>query len=240
MQTTRIDSMHGLSAGTKDRHLLGISRCQDTQQCSERNLVQWVEQGQLAAAVTSLLVEPLDHAWLLDAIHQHTTILPIQFGAVPFSEDGIRDVLGKQQAMLLQQLERVEGTSEMGLRIELVGDSATAPSPVSRRPAGSFVSPTEYLTQRRTQYERLDQENDRLGRTAKCYVRDLEDLCRDWRRLRALPPGCVRLSFLVDRATIPAFRSRLHALTADKEWHKCKLFGPWPPYSFASSGECTV
>lgn len=213
---------HGQSLATSatrkvpDSTACGISR------------VQWVEQGFLAGAVTSPPLDPVDHARLLGLIHQSIDILPMQFGTDFPDEEASLAFLDRRGEHLLQCLDRLRGACEMALRVKLKCSQAAPVLSRSRDHGRVSLSPSQYLAQRRTSY----QWEDRLDDQAELYVRALQGLYRDWRRLPSPSLGSVRLSFLVERLRLGSFQHRLNTLTSEQECDRFVLMGPWPPYSF--------
>ena len=129
-------------------HLLGFSRSADVCRTSG---VEWVVQGELAAAVSPLPppLTPLQHAAHLAAIYRHGDILPMRFGAVLPDANAVGNFVGREQDELREHLDRLRGTAEIGVRIEL----CPTPPPPSPPPD----SPAQYLTHRRARYQSQDQ-----------------------------------------------------------------------------------
>ena len=101
--------------------------------------VHWVRQGFLTAATAAAAATatpsaqaanrgPLEHARLLTAIHRHIDILPARYGAVLPDEEAVRQFLHCHGEELAGELDRLRGTAEMGLRIDL----PHGPLPVER------------------------------------------------------------------------------------------------------------
>ena len=238
-------------------HLLGISRRRDIaslpchwsggQPAAVRRLpteamggadcreVRWVVRGCLAAATVYPLPAsfgPLDHARLVAAIHAEISILPVRYGAVLPGEEAVQDFLSSRGEDLSRDLGRVEGKSEIGLRIELARGPAPAEPPAPNGSCPSDLSPAGYLAVRRARYQWHDQLNTQAQSAAETCVGALKGLCRDWRRLSPEPLGTVRLAFLVERRLSEAFAARLEMLRAQRTGQRYTLVGPWPPYSF--------
>ncbi|MBZ5553937.1 MAG: GvpL/GvpF family gas vesicle protein [Acidobacteriia bacterium] len=84
-----------------------------------------IPSGKVAAVVSNLAVERVRperarlaaHQEVLKRLLVHTTPLPMSFGVLADSPQAIRKMLSRNQQMLLEQLRRVEGKVEMGLRI---------------------------------------------------------------------------------------------------------------------------
>jgi hypothetical protein len=85
-----------------------------------------ISQGRLAAVVSDIPNGPLrperrnlaaHYAVLKDLIAQGNTILPMAFGTIADNEQVIQRILQSHEDLLIEQLQRVEGKVEMGLKI---------------------------------------------------------------------------------------------------------------------------
>ncbi len=204
---------------------------------------------------------PLEHARLLAAIFQHISILPARYGDVWPDEEAIRHFLESHGDALRGQIDRVRGGVEMALRIDLPHptggpDGGDCPdfraatrsggpkmglSPLvdteigTASPNGSTTGatlPADYLAARRAQYRRQDRLVAQAQWATDIYLRALKGLFRQWRRRSPEPPATLRLAFLVPRPQTAAFAQRVAMLRTIKIGQPCRLFGPWPPYSF--------
>ena len=235
IQDARTDSPHDANAGAQKVHLLGISRSRDTCPIPGSPNPEWIVQEPLAAAAVPRLSAssaPLDHARWLEAIHRHITILPVQFSSRRFREDTIRGLLDSRQACFLRQLDRLDGTCEIGLRIELVRNPTPTESSMRDNGCDEPISPADYLTLRQAWYEQQDRWKDQASHVAEHFARNLRDLYRDWRTLTPGSSGTVRLSFLIDQVRLQEFNKRVHVLVREQKCRRGTLLGPWPPYSF--------
>ncbi len=197
--------------------------------------VRWVVQDSLAAATVGPVPTsfgPLEHARLLAAIHSHLSVLPARYGVGLPNEEAVQAFLSSRWRDLSSDLDRIEGTSEIGLRIELACSPAPAEPPVSSGAFRSDISPARYLALRQARYQWHDQVNAQAQLAATTCVRAIEGLYRTWRRLSPEPLGMVRLAFLVERRMSQAFAERLETWKADKAGQRYTVLGPWPPYSF--------
>jgi hypothetical protein len=216
-------------------YLLGISRSRDLRRVAEQPTVgqvtlRWVLADRLAGAVIDapqVPPKPLQHAAVLEAIHRQICVLPMRFAAVPHDEAEIRFLLKTWHRDLLQRLDRLDGTCEMGLRIALPKCPTTQANPSPRT-----SPPASYLHERRAYYQRQNSLGDQARLTVEHLLRELKSTFRDWRRLTPSPPGFVRLAFLVERERVRLFRRCLRASVAEPPGHQWTLLGPWPPYSF--------
>ena len=235
--------------------LLGISRSDEVASLGRGRSdapfpgIHWVRQGFLTAATATTTATrrrrdnspqaadrgPLEHARLLTAIHRHIGILPARYGAVLPDEEAVRQFLHGHGEELAGELDRLQGTAEMGLRIDL----PHGPLPVERSTvtaSGGFspseLSPAAYLAARRARYCRHDQRLAEAQQTADTCLRVLKGLFCDWRRRLPEPPGTVRLAFLVRRERTADFTDRVETLESMRIGERCMLLGPWPPFSF--------
>jgi hypothetical protein len=103
---------------------LGISRGRDVpsvpKQAAGSIDVRWSLAEDLACAfidARNQAIPPMLHASVLDAIHRRICVLPVRFGVALQSEADIQSWLCKRQHELLDQLSRLDGACEMGVRI---------------------------------------------------------------------------------------------------------------------------
>ena len=215
-------------------HVLGVSRSRDAAGNQESD-VRWVIEGPLAAATVEPRGEsfgPLEQARLLAAIHGQIAIRPLRYGTVLPQEQAVRDFLSHRGTNLLRDLLRIEGTGEIGLRVELLGPAApSCPAATDdyRLPA---MSPQQYLALRRQQYEWKDQLDRQVQSVTENFVQVVQGLYRQWRVLTSTVPTTVRLAFLVQRKHWETFSHRLQAIEPNQACQRHTLLGPWPPYSF--------
>ncbi|HLA83511.1 MAG TPA: GvpL/GvpF family gas vesicle protein [Thermoguttaceae bacterium] len=192
--------------------------------------VRWVFADELACAAinaSEVPPKPLEHVLALDAIHRWITVLPIRFGTSMTDEEGVCRLLQEQRQELLECLDRVEGTFEIGLRI-----TPSMCQPAEVRPPARVSSSADYLADRRALYQREDRLSGQAGQTSDRYVCGLDGLYQQWRLLGSSLPVVIRLAFLVERDRVDLFRERVKTLRDAREGELCEFLGPWPPYSF--------
>ena len=197
--------------------------------------IRWVANGPLAAATVPPLpaaLGPLKHAAWLAAIHSQISILPVRYGTELTDEEAVEHFLGSRRDNLLRDLVGVEGTGEIGLRVDLADPAVLSCIQNENNKPLSAGSPSQYLALRRQRYE----WKDRLDRQAQLVIRDfvqaVHGLYREWRTLTSTVPAVVRLAFLVPRDLWGTFQERLEATMPGQTSRQCTLLGPWPPYSF--------
>jgi len=216
--------------------LLGISRSDEAARLERPLLhVHWVRQGSLTAATVQggeAAFGPLQHARLLAAIFRHIDILPVRYGTVLPDEEAVRQFLRCHGDALSGQFDRLQGTAEMALRIDLPHSSWPKEPAGPSGPSSSVLSPADYLAARRTRYRLHDRLAAQAQWATDTYLRALKGLFRQCRRRSPEPPGTVRLALLVQREQAAAVAQRVAMLRSMQIGEQCRLFGPWPPYSF--------
>jgi hypothetical protein len=200
-----------------------------------RNGVFWIADDDLAAAVMPSLRSPLGpmtHATLLETIHRQVDILPARYGVELPDKKAVYDFLRQRRPDLLNNLARLRGTGEFGLRIAVSPSPAQLVGAQSAREYASSFSPSQYLTERRRQYECKDHYEAEEQQAADRCVQVVANSCREHRRLPSGQLGVVRLAFLVERPRWDAFRNRAELFRQQGNAASCTVLGPWPPYSF--------
>ena len=234
---------------------LGISRRRDVpsvpEQAAGSVVMRWSLAGELACAFIDAphqAVPPMLHAAALNAIHRRICVLPVRFGVALRDEAEIHSLLQDRRHELLDHLSRLDRTCEMGLRIAppttagqrrppLCGGARSVPvrcpPPKTRIAASSEPqSPLTYMEERRTHYQRADENAERDRLIVQQFVERLHGCYRQWRKLQSSPSHPIRLAFLVERDRVVAFRNRLENTCSTDQEGRCVILGPWPPYSF--------
>ena len=203
--------------------------------------MRWVADGPLAAATVRpptmgtwcpAAFGPLEHAACLAAVHAHISILPVRYGTVLPDEGAVRQFLRNRRDNLLRDLVRVEGTGEIGLRVDLADTATPSPSRSENGKPLPAISPGEYLALRRQRYAWQDRLERQARLAVENFVQAMHGFYREWRSPSSTVPTIVRLAFLVPRDIWGAFRERLAAAAAEQAFRQHTLLGPWPPYSF--------
>jgi hypothetical protein len=195
----------------------------------------WVLQDALAAAVIAPLPSPggpLAHARLLETLHRRIDILPARFGTVLSGDFAVGEWLVRHRDRLVDDLTRLRGTCEMGLRIELADGTSRPNSRVTCAEPTAPTSGLSYLASRRDGFAQRDGMENRSQLAIDRCLQQIEGCFRDWRRLTSAQPSVIRLAFLVDRDCVERFRGRLQSAGVTKCEERRALVGPWPPYSF--------
>jgi hypothetical protein len=235
---------------------LGISRCRDVPsvpvQAAGAIDMRWSLSEELACAFIDAphhAVPPMLHAAALEAIHRRICVLPVRFGVALRDETEIRSMLQDRCQELLDHLNRLDLTCEMGLRIAppttpslrrpppetqaVASPKGTVPFSLTRKSGQSpSQSPLAYMEERRSHYRRADENAERDRSIVQQFVERLHGYYRQWRKLPSSPTCPVRLAFLVERDRVAAFRNRVESTCRTDQEGRCAILGPWPPYSF--------
>jgi hypothetical protein len=215
----------------------------------EGSRVYSVPVGRVAAVVSEVSCEKIRPERLHLAAHQEvlrkltaeTTPLPMSFGILADSLEAVRKMLSRNQHAFLEQLRRVAGRVEMGLRVTWdvpnIFEYFVNTHPQLRlardRLLGGPREPTqEQKIEVGRMFDRLLNE-DREAYADKveavlapqCFEIDRKK-CRNEREV-------VNLACLVERAAMPQFESSV--FEAAKQFDNNFAFdynGPWPPYNF--------
>ncbi len=218
---------------------LGISRRRDVPSVPKQSAgsvdVRWSLADDLACAFINArhqAIQPMLHATALDAIHRRICVLPVRFGVALNDETEIHALLQDRRQELLDQLSRLDWTCEMGLRITPSPPASPRCPDAQTGAASEPPSPLAYIEQRRTHYQRADENAERDRSIVQQLVERLHGCYRQWRNLPASPSHAIRLAFLVARDRVAAFQSRVENSCKAGQEGRCIILGPWPPYSF--------
>lgn len=184
----------------------------------------------------------------LQALHMCTTVLPLRYGTVLSGAAEVRALLTAGREEYRALLARLAGCHEFGIRAQPAPPAAAA----SRAPsvggdAGDGQAGEKghagasYLRARLRHYQAEELESRgaealiaRLGAALGSQAR------AQYAQFRSSPSSpsaspVLSMSFLVPRDQEQAFR-RTFAEVQRAEAQRLQLLGPWPPYSFLSTG----
>jgi gas vesicle protein GvpL/GvpF len=161
-------------------------------------------------------------------LHATRTVVPLRFGCIMDGSAQILRLLEERGAEFEELLGRLEGLTEMGVRVwwkspaeERFGQAKACPTPgarylaAARRRQAGLLSPLEEQWAQRI-----------CGSLEGSYVLQK-------REARPLPEGrLLSLHFLTARGAVGDFRERVRRMALPGE-AKLLVSGPWPPYNFA-------
>jgi len=214
---------------------------------SEVYSIPW---GQVAAVVSNVRVERVRperahlaaHQEVLKKLMAETTPLPMSFGILADSPQAVRNLLSRNQHVLLEQLRHVAGKVEMGVRV-----TWDVPNIFEY-----FVNTHPELRQARDQFlggpgEPTQEDKIEVGRMFDRLLNEDRETCTG--KVEAiLAPHCaeiepgkcrterevMNLACLVERPAMPQFEGRV--FEAAQQFDNNFTFdfnGPWAPHNFA-------
>ena len=200
------------------------------------------------------------HEEIIESLMATRTVLPVRFGTFLPSEHDINVVLSRAYAALVQDIARVRGHVEIGMRfITNLEQRTDVGAPASRdvesraasgnkchlaRPLwGSFSSPgnrrgTAYLQGvLARQREARDGRRDWLR-----IVREVHEALAAHARATTFDDAQddrpdIAAAFLVSHDRIAPFRERVNQAAQEHPELALLCTGPWPPYSFVNGSE---
>lgn len=165
----------------------------------------------------------------IDAAHEGRTVVPLRFGTQADGPAGARELLRSRAEAIRRQLARLDGRTEMGVRLTL-GSNATVPDEAATNP--SAESGTAYLRARKAHYERAEAP---LRAAVQAYRDALADEFID--SIHTVDPESepptASLAVLVARSAVDAVRRRVGEVAIEAV-ETAEVVGPWAPFSFAS------
>lgn len=178
------------------------------------------------------------HAEIIEKLMRFGTVLPFRFGIAFNDEQTVRGVLESFYESFSDNLKRLEGRVEMGIKIiwqpEKIIERATGIKPRWSWPDPAVSSTgTGYLKRKMEEHfarSALESGADQLVREIDGIFRPLFEECRvQTLRTRNMPMNGV---YLIARGRLDEFRRRFRHLKEQYPDLRFLLTGPWPPYNF--------
>jgi len=166
----------------------------------------------------------LAHKGVVDRVFARTTVIPVRFGTTIADADALRRHLEAEASSYRSSLDRLDGQSEMGIRVSLRQEGI----PESSGPASAYRSDrpgTAYLLAR---HRKRDGRRRQVVRT---YRTGLEGRFESMTTSAARSQQTVSMAFLVARSQTRAFREAAEGIRASRV-QSVDVVGPWAPYSF--------
>ena len=212
--------------------------------------VYTISHGPLAAVVSDLMDKRIRperknlaaHNAVVKRLMEDRTILPAAFGTLAGSAKAVRDILKKNSDTLAEELEKVRGKVEMGLRVtldvpnifEYIVNSSPELATLRDRVMGKQHGPSQMdqIELGRLFDRLLTQERERYTEAA---LQVLEPLCADIKQNPPREGEVMHLACLVARDAQKGFE--------DGVFEAAKLFdnnfgfdfnGPWAPHNFVN------
>ena len=165
------------------------------------------------------------HEQVVEDLMESSTILPMRFGSMVESREGLAGLLRERQEEFMASLERVRGAVELSVRARL---PAAASRDEGARPAWRSQPGTAYLLERARRQRRSEDAAGRIHRPLAALAR----MSAPKASVGGLGP--FKVAYLVDEESVEAFGERVGELNSTLADTKVSCTGPWPPYSFVS------
>jgi hypothetical protein len=184
------------------------------------------------------------HQRVLDAVLDQTTPIPMRLCSIYHDEDGLRQLLDREQAELTASLAELRGKLEWGVQAFAIGRPGTEPPPRAPAPAEA-ASGTAYLRNRLAAREAGEQRQANLEQVCDQLHAELCMIalaCRLGAPQRPevsarQAPMILNAFYLVPNDRRVRFRDRVAELQQQLQEHavELQLTGPWAPYNFLTS-----
>jgi hypothetical protein len=205
------------------------------------------------------------HHGVVTALAARTAVLPLRLATVHRDEERLRLMLARRRCDLADQLSRLVGHAEWGVKVYApsaaqAAANATAAATAAAAPQGPGTgspgtgspgtgSPgRDYLRRRLEQRRSRERGQEAAVRLAGRLREELAVLAADVRHHRpqsgrlAEGPGeyVANDAYLVAEERAVEFRERARSLAAAEPGVPVEVTGPWAPYSFAARAEDTA
>jgi len=193
----------------------------------------------------------LAHEKVLEELMSSDDIVPFRFGTIYLDSSQVANALARHRAELRQALERIQGTSEWGVKVYCAADvlrcRIESESAAIRRLRGALAqaSPGARFFLQKKYAKALDGEV--AATIAGCVARigrGLDAFACESTEVEAQPAAAhgrsadmvMNAAYLVTKGSLPQFRQTSAALRKECAAHglELELTGPWPPYHFVS------
>lgn len=211
--------------------------------------VRIIKSGDLAAVVSDAPCEVLKptrqnvlaHERVNDRVMLQRTVVPMSFGNVFKTREGVAALLRSARAPLTEVLERMEGKIELGLKVlwdpEVEKRECAERDQELRRIRAEILSSKGSTYSSRIEYGRTMESL--LQARAQALSREILEALKETSiaskvNVPLAETMILNAAFLISKKRKPAFDRRLHALGERRESLTFRLTGPWPPYNFVS------
>jgi hypothetical protein len=169
-----------------------------------------------------------EHAKVISAAFERSTVLPFRFGTTFEDDDALRRSVRSNQRHFLANVERLRGKAEMHLKV-LVDDIC----PESKGVHTTHSVGQEYLSHLR---ESATRQRERQSRARALSVQmhrmflplEEEITCKRTESGKML----LDIAHLVDKNTVERYQNKYSSATREMKDCALHLSGPWPPYHF--------
>ncbi len=173
------------------------------------------------------------HERVLDVVLARTTVVPMRFGAIFSSADGLSALLTEHARTFTDALARVRGCSEWGVKVHcdvrrlVDGLADAAPEPVSGR---------GYLLRKKAVLDAEARTSDAVARIVREVHSSLGGIAEEAVTPASRAGAVLKGAYLVRDASREAFIRRVDEFQRRHvDAFTFEVTGPWPPYNFTSA-----
>lgn len=216
----------------------------------DRGRLTWIDEAGLRAVVSSVeedCLAPLpwrvaQHEHVVEALMAQHTVIPARYSTLFEHEEALREHLRERSHVLREELARLKGCVELGLRVVRV---ASIPSSVSE--GDGLPCPDLLLSEKMSrtfdvacraaalQHAALRRRDESLG---EIIHRDLAAIALEDRRYVGERGGLLfKASYLIARESLDEMRTAVVDLMQQHRHLHFMGTGPWPPYHFVRTLE---
>jgi hypothetical protein len=186
-----------------------------------------VEEMSTPPSVSSLLA----YERVVEALHARHTVIPLRYGCEIENESAVVRHLEDHWQEYQEQLARLRGMTEMGIRVLWPARTGALPD-VPSSPGARYLASLRNLHQSSSALDGEEtQLADRIGGCLSgCAIEQRTEVSSSSQR------RLLSLYFLTSKTGVERFRSQARQIVPPSG-AKILLSGPWPPYNFARSPE---
>lgn len=194
-------------------------------------------------------IRAMRHERVVEHFAKRTGVVPLRFGTIYLSREGVERMLIEKAAELKEIIQRIAGSEEWGVNVfsdrEKLLDAVVDLSPKLRdlsQQAKNTSPGQSYLLQKKVEGLRTDEARNELVRIIDEIEARLSEKSKAGKRLRVLKVEATesgelkaKFAFLVKKSNFDVFRHEAENIA--KEFSevgiRLELTGPWPTYNFA-------
>lgn len=175
-----------------------------------------------------------DHARVIAACFEHTTVLPFRFGTHFEDDDALRRSVRSNHRYFTQNVERLRGKAEMHLKVlveDRCADTRKVLPGVGKEYLASLRESATAQRERQSQARALSVQMHRM------FLPDAEEVtCKRAGEGKML----LDIAHLVDRKAVTRYQNKYSSATESLKDCRLQLSGPWPPYHFVQRSQSSA
>ncbi len=171
------------------------------------------------------------HEEVIGCVQEKAAVLPMSFSTICKSEEKVLELLKTYYTQFNQNLERIKGKEEMGIKVFYRLDFEAE----DKQDKELMTNPKEYMMKR---YERFQTRQNRIDNVLKPiedYHKKLVECASESIAVRPLKNNLIfNASYLVEKGRRTEFDQAVRELIRNNPTYKIHYSGPWPAYHFVN------